>query len=538
MIHKLSDYETKWSLQYSASTINRLIGEDFILSDIKHDGHSFAKELRVLGIWANIATVDMKSGLTKFENKFYPFNDETDKNGKKFAISDVQVINCQPTKKPKSESVLKFLKTKSQEAMAFSSYFERNGANAIGFAISVKYVCNDLFYDEMNCKHRGISVEQIFLFSRYSNIPAHEPTGCLSAARCHPMVKYRLLDNTLHDPADSQFSKISSLRFDYRIHLCVDEIYGERSLNGKSGGNQAGLFADGDNRYDPVRAVKGLISFVSTLWSKFERDGPLGFPSEIVTAVNSGVSKGLFSAVEKPLALEIVAPGLIKGFPYFTISAGIETETVQCWDNLHWWGSKGPGGKLISAPGAFHCVHWHWRWGATAALQSGAASNVLFNPQTTRQDGLGSMWGPLVDPRIYSQTIRMAVIKNSNISYEADAKLMSLENWASLFLSKYDDKNAEKARPPSYLYDGYDIVLWLSITVYDSLQNNSAKNYNEKRVIDINHGTVFINGFYFAHDAEKISFKKGDSDPHHWPATLLEIRAAKQWTRPASIVKI
>jgi hypothetical protein len=46
-----------------------------------------------------------------------------------------------------------------------------------------------------NCEYSGLSIEQRFLFSRYSDEPPHEPGGALAAARFHPLIYYEFTRN-------------------------------------------------------------------------------------------------------------------------------------------------------------------------------------------------------------------------------------------------------------------------------------------------------------------------------------------------------
>jgi hypothetical protein len=210
--------------------------------------------------------------------------------------------------------------------------------------------------------------------------------------------------------------------------------------------------------------------------------------------VATSVSEGIFEALEKPLVLEIIAPGLVNGLPVFEAKdlAG-KPVTLRCWDNVHLWGSRGPGAPLISAPGAFHCAHMHWRWGAAAKP---AGQDKRFNPgiwpdRLRSQGKVNGMWGPLVDPAIWIQTIRIAVTKN-------DPRLdpdrvgpggTSTKDWSAAFMPGL--------RPvPEDISQGEDIVLWYSAEIHREL------TYDGETFQSASGGTVFIHGIFFAHDAE------------------------------------
>jgi hypothetical protein len=107
----------------------------------------------------------------------------------------------------------------------------------------------------------------------------------------------------------------------------------------------------------------------------------------------------------------MIAPGLSKGASVFNSREGRET----CWDNIHWWGAR-PGGSIISAPGAFHALHMHWRWGSLAWLPDALPRlGRVLRPAPKEHEpqfqgvkrGERRVWGgALVDAAIWIQTIR------------------------------------------------------------------------------------------------------------------------------------
>ena len=97
-------------------------------------------------------------------------------------------------------------------------------------------------------------------------------------------------------------------------------------------GNQAGLFADSD----------------STLGT-----GIVGLGSSLINRSKSaGVTSGSFEGVEKPLLFEVATQGLVKGFPVYS-KPGPQSSMVKvrCWDNIHWWGARGPGAPMMMYQG-------------------------------------------------------------------------------------------------------------------------------------------------------------------------------------------
>jgi hypothetical protein len=375
-------------------------------------------------------------------------------------------------------------------ALNFSDYFN-DGQNHFGAGMSATYDAPKLFENLHldNCEFAGLWIEQIFLFSRYGTNPPHEPSGALAAARFHPLTSYAL---TLNPNCDRKktFLRIQSLRFDFRLYLYLDTFLKDKTASGLYNDNQAGLFADTD--IGSPRAVGRKILGVGTL---------------------KGNSKIAFYAAEKPLVLEVNAPGLLRG--YSTGRLPGSAEKIVCWDNLHWWGADAPGMPMISSPGAFHAAHMHWRWGELLKAwlaRAGASEWRRFQPGT-----------PLLDPRIPLQTLFLAVTKFRRSQDPVHASLadLSKEQWETLFHNKSTPQ-------PEQIRKGGDLVLWYSTEVHrDESQMPPA-------------GTVFLHGMFFAHDREpnptwpSIISTIGSRDPLYWDRTDTEIDAKKEWFRPAN----
>src|SRR6185312_15539282 len=271
--------------------------------------------------------------------------------------------------------------------------------------------------------------------------------GALMAARHSPMVKFAWQANSALDKSVTR-TRVKSLRFDYRIHLKLDRHH-DLAENAKLTqlGNQAGIFADSDSATGTtIDAITGTVWNLST---------------------SKGLSGGSFVGAEKPLVFEVIAPGLAFGFPAYLKPPvrGQAVTGVRCWDNIHWWGARGAGSPIISAPGAFHAAHLHWRWGAAASVTS-AKSDPTFNPTVypsgvAARPGVSGTWGPLLDPGIWMQSIRFAVVKN-------DPKLDPNTGVAASALSKADWKalfDPGLRTLPAPIASGDDIVLWFSTEI-------------------------------------------------------------------------
>jgi hypothetical protein len=231
----------------------------------------------------------------------------------------------------------------SEAVLQFEEYLTQGGG---GFqvGISAKYEAPSLFSGSANCEDAGLTVEQLFLFSRYSNDPRHEPSGALKAARCFPLIRYKIAKSDKCDKSKA-YTRVASLRFDYRLHLYLDAHYDHATMPiVEKLGNQAGLFADADSVI--TGAMRGAKSAATQFgaWAAQQRYWPFQ-PKTLGPA--TVFSETAFEAAEKPLPLEVTAPGLAAGFPVFqtTLKDG-RFMLMRCWDNVHWWGARGRFSKF------------------------------------------------------------------------------------------------------------------------------------------------------------------------------------------------
>jgi len=457
------------------------------LRKVRHDGHNFAQDIRLIGLWVTLEHVDTKGNVLSTEKKFIEVSE------KNFQVDIVKTIDPKPVTsvyKPTISRTFDYLKS-SQSGLSFSDYFQDDNANYVAYGLAADYAAPALFANLQldNCDQAGLSIEQTLLLSRYGNDPPHEPSGGLSAARCHPMVAYKLTPNPARDWS-KPFVRVASLRFDFRLHLYLDTYLKDKTATGLYNANQAGLFADSD--VGSIRAGGRLVS---------------GAAGNI--ALSQGVSKLAFYAVEKPVVREVVAPGLIEGDPTGDLP---NQKDVVCWDNIHWWGAAAPGQPIISTPGAFHAAHIHWRWGA--ALKSWAAR---LQASSWRRFQPGDA---LIDPRTRFQDIFVAITKYKSALDPMRVPLQNLtaENWADLF-------NKNNAPSPALIKDGGDLVLWYCSEVHrrDSLSPPE--------------GAVFLHGIFFAHNVEPggISLTVGSREPQHRPRTESDLeKNTTQWFRSAN----
>lgn len=512
---KLSDPTTLWSFECVTDGAGSAPVGGLVLQEVRHDGHNFAKDIRLVGFWIEIETVEPSGTVTKKERKFGVLG------AAPFTAAKVQLLTPIAIMHPVTKSVFKFLK-EADDALAFSAYF-KSGSDYVGYGVRVDYSDPNYFAGFANCERKGLSISQIFLFSPMGNSPVHEPSGGLHAARCHPMVKFDCSDNGAVDKTKT-YTRLGSIRFDYRLHLFLDSQLSGPNASTDPPGNNAGLFRDSDAQ-GVIGAV--LAGGANTVWNLSRA---LGF------------SKTAFDAVEKPLVVEVTAPGLAKGFPLFSPTPN--GPGVRAWDNVHWWGARGQGKPMVSTPGAFHAAHLHWRWGAASGIPvlAGQAGNPRFQgtgapAAAIGHPALGGAWGPVIDPAIWIQSIRVAVAKNRpklDPNAGAAASALSADDWKTVW-----DPGVGK---PADIYDGADIVLWFSVEVhrevtvpgYAVFEPPAYRTVPTTSYTTVPRGVVFNHGLFFAHAPEVTGLKVGSTDPLHWPRSVAAVRGAATWFRPAS----
>jgi hypothetical protein len=512
---KIKDPSTDWEFECLTDSAGNALPGGLVLKTVLHNGHNFAKDLRLIGFQIETETVDPSGTITSSAPVFYALSAPT------FAVATVRNLVPVATALPAPASgTFQYLK-EADTALDFKTYFKNPAGNYVGVGVAATYVASGFFSALPNCEYADLEIEQIFLFSRYSNAPPHEPSGALEAARFLPMTRYALSANSAYNKS-APYTRLKSIRFDYRLHLHLDRHY-DVATNATLAqlGNQAGLFADSDSTVGS--GVKGLGSGI---WNVFSAN----------TAATA-VSSGAFIAIEKPVVLEVTAPGLGAGFPVFeNVTTSGAAFDVRGWDNIHWWGANLAGAPLISAPGAFHCAHLHWRWGGAAP---GVGGNPVFNPTVwpsgiPLKSAVKGMWGPVLDPGIWMQTVRVAIVKNDprlDPDKGVALKDLSIATWDKLF-------NPTLRTTPLDIEGGDDIVLWFSSEIPQRVEvtgNPGLFSAAPKAIYTAKpSGTVFIHGIFFAHDSEKSSFGKvGSRDPAHWPKDEATIKTEKKWFRPA-----
>lgn len=483
-ITSASDWSMEYLLYDKATNYEEAKG-GLVLKNLFHDDYSFARDCRVLGIW--LFPVDAATHKPEFLILGPP--DFKINSFKQYNANEGETVERAP-----------------YNFNAYNTYLQLEVEHE---SVSELFGISEPF-----------KVIQKYLFTDYNDNPAHEPAGegfgyvygALFASRFFPMV-------TLQLPEQYQ-GLIKSFRVDYYFHPKIDGFTKKAknlrdcSKDYPSGindfPNQAGVFLDGVNPFtvDPmniaseytkdIKFVPSQSSLLTTLLS------PLLAP--LTKLQNPDFATAVFTGTEKPLVLEICTTGVQDSSIKF-IKNGKEG---YGWDNIHWWGSRGTGNPIISAIGAFHCFHLHWRWNEPAQFLGG-----------NHFEGVSNYFdGPLVDPNLENQTVRFSVCKYSSAR---DPELVNLKNLSKETFSDLFHKNNNPAPqeinlPDNAGFEGANLVLWFSVEA--SIPD------------DFKEGTVFIHGIFFAHDNEpQFHPFTGSMTEEYIPKSKDSILQDRQWDR-------
>ena len=526
---RVHDPATGWDLTYPTDPSGTLPPPGgIVLQNLRHAGHNFAKEIRVLGLRLTVEHLDPSGRVESVSSHFLPLSDPP------FSVGPIDAHGpvAGPVLPAPIGRTFQYLR-EADEALWFRSYFQ-SGANAVGYVIKADYTTPPAYFAATfpNCETAGLTVSQRFLFSRYANDPRHEPSGNLLAARCHPIVRIAVAPNDSVDRGQPHL-RVASIRVDYRLHLYLDPHLDPTSGAGGGSAQNAGLFRDEESALSFVAPVAG-VGIV---------------PARLRRRATSAVA---FAAVEKPLALEVATLGLRLGL------SAIQQPPSQrgpgpifLWDNVHWWGARGPGQPTISAPGAFHAAHLHWRWGAAGSSVRRFIPEIDTSgvPTIVQSDPIASgIRGALVDPAVWIQTLRIAVTKEDGRldpnARGARPEDLVQENWSRLFTTL-------RAQPLD-IHDGADLVLWYSAEVHRAAslppsRVTSGGGYGPtglptsymlpgQTLVSTMSGSVFLHGIFFAHDPEPdgmpwFGVGTGSRDEQYSPRSLEELRRSPQWER-------
>ncbi len=503
-----------------------------ILKDLIHDGHHFAKDIRLIAAWVTVDILDVAGAVIGRETTRVLLRATGPMTASPIEILKGTPLTRQLIKTPGRLRESRDRRARlngTEDALDFKKFFISK-ANYGGYGLRVKYVGNTGAFDHLkNFEFDRLDVTQTFLFSSYGISPPHEPGGVVAAARFHPMLKYAFVPNPKFN-AMLERRVLSSIRFDYRMQLYIDALYNAKDSIANNG-NSAGVFRDTDD----LKLATAGANFVGL----------------------ADVEDLIFDAAEKPLIYEITAPGLAKGastyrsepippqslvdrgpLPQQSREAGQTPMPVvtKCWDNLHWWGG-GVGKNIISTPGAFHAAHLHWRWGALTRFAPHGEDGQFAPggvPAGAREKAFRDSYGVLVDPQIWIQSVRFAVTLNDpELDPERGAKISDMTKpvWRETF-------QGLRAHPQDISMPS-DIVLWYSIEVHRRVtveEVHATTPVSGRTYTCGTQGTIFIHGIFFAHDAEKTSGTIGGRRKVYIPKSENVVRAGQTWERASTRV--
>lgn len=509
-----------WYVEYDTEKDGTLPNGGIILRNIKHDNYNLAKEIRTTGFWIEFETFENKKSVKK-ESKFYPI-DKTHFNyenlGKPILLderSDAVKPKIDNLKTKKLYDKLDKDKKKKYDTYInildnlqnFSKYHFIKG-------IQAKYSLKDNFSSE-NCEYANLTITQTYLFTDYQERPAHEPSGGLKATRLFPLIKTEFKNNTNFNDKAQKITRINSIRIDYKFHPRLDTYLASTAKNIES--------------MLPLMVSPQLkAEYKHILYNKPQQAGVfIDEESPDVFARGKGIESVVFKAAEKPLIYEIGGVGLEKAMPFY--------DRKKTWDNIHWWGGY-LDHHIPSAPGAFHAMHLHWRWGgaikgnllkappfgnAKQFTESGVPSAVLDDKRY--KDFLG----PLVHPKCWIQSIRFAIVK-----YDEKENNTTTKNFNDKFSDKVNNPTTHLKR----INDGENLVLWYSVEIHKKMMLPAQEGYNlpsspttmaptpsvdpvpAKSMTASLNGSVFIHGLFFAHEEESTEGDIGSTTEEYIPS--------------------
>jgi hypothetical protein len=540
----------RWFMNYDTEKDGSLPNGGIILRHVRHDNYNLAKEIRVVGFWIEFETFTNEKS-TKKESRFYPLDKVTfnyNNSGKPLLLderSDVLKKKVQDLKDKKlydqqpkqdKEKYARYLGI-LDDLQDFSKY---NFIKGIQASYSLK---ND--FNFTNCEFGGLMITQTYLFSDYQKSPAHEPSGGLMATRLFPLIKTQFIapKNPPFDKEAKIQTKINSIRIDYKFHPCLDTYLYSSDVQKQVNATTNAQW-DEKQKQNPASYTNDKIHILK---NKPQQAGVF-IDRESVSYIKGGfggAEDAIFEAAEKPLIYEMAGIGLAKGTPFYMNEDG----DFKTWDNIHWWG----GYKNIhipSAPGAFHALHLHWRWGGAAQggilppypksgkesqfIKSGVPSKVLNDKRYLK------FLGPLVDPKIWIQSIRFAIVKYNKIEDEST----TTKDFGEKFKNKIEQPTTNLKR----IDNGEDLLLWYSIELHREVilpeyydedialaPGNMRVKIQEETFITSLTGTVFIHGLFFAHEQEPKDppITVGSTDEEYFPKKKTKIIKEMKFNRDA-----
>ncbi|AXG69594.1 hypothetical protein KORDIASMS9_01819 [Kordia sp. SMS9] len=451
-------------------------GNGLTLKDVSHNGYRMAYDIGVIAIWV------------------YPKKNLVDENGQTYkpyklvlGHKDFEQVNDDYSELRSDFKAEKKAKDNTVNSNSVGSLANFNTyKKSIEHVITASWKSRKKLFGE---KSSHLYITQKYILTDYNDVPAHEPTGGIFAARMHPITKI------YYENRNDGY--LYSIRVDYRLHLNLD-TYPEKQETGVYVGYGYGS-SDTFSRVQKENVLNnhaGLFKDVDGL--------EFGLPA----------NRAVFESSEKPIIAEIFSDGIIRGSNKRLIEnrnytnfwgKKKEEQTIQnTWDNIHWWGA---GGNIhASAPGAFHALHIHWRWAEILQRKDSIYDITGITHEGEEQFVGQSKGGVLTDPRIQNQSIRFAIVKNDSLP-KWDHSEHSTENFGDFF------ENLHGVPEPILIGtkpdEGANLVLYYSTEVFAEKQpygRVSARGLGSEGVIKVPlEGNVFLHGIFFAHQDEKSS---------------------------------
>ena len=232
-----------------------------------------------------------------------------------------------------------------------------------------------------------------YLFTAYKKDPPHEPSGELQAARVYPVVEVDLVG------ADYPYFATTEYDLDHALDLPV------ANATIASQGQVAGVFSDKDI-FTKIEAGAGIVE--AALRFNKARKKKKGTEFVVDALRGEEVARQAFEVSEKPILKPIAGTGVERSD--YGVSKG-------AWDNIHFWSKAVP----ISTPGAFFCIHMHWRWGSVT--HKGNVMGETLKDQFGMQSGEPQFDGRqfdhfLIDPNHLKHLVSFMIYPTSEDSLE------------------------------------------------------------------------------------------------------------------------
>ncbi|MEO5645715.1 MAG: hypothetical protein ABIQ40_13455 [Bacteroidia bacterium] len=473
-----------WDFEYNMHAKGGLV-----LSNIKHGPYNLAKDIRVVRIRINPEDEEGSPWTKSFYLGTDDFYDKTAGNYLR-AVN----LNAPPP---------------------FDIYTKANTLYPSGLQ-AIYETKEKVFGNEFDNDDGILTIKQTYIFTPYGLNPPHEPAAVLPATRIFPLIEFSYSGK-----------RVKTIRIDYRFNNSLDFFLFDRA-----GNSFIDPFLENTNMtQSDINKIKQDRPNMAGVFR--DNEGSPNRPNSL---------KSIFSAYEKPVQYEMCGYGLIKGYTGEVVESDIldKNDTMSdgediiqratnkiTWDNYHQWGAYKDFKKYPSTPGAFHSFHLHWRWNYLAqhpdVIDKGkvAVGSILITPTNPGTGAVGSpqmvgyptqsgRGGALLDFKIPNQTIRFSITKTKpplqingkNDQWDAESN-PSERNFESLFYNPIDE-----TPKPREIKDGDDLLFWISFEVHNTPMEDLSSRIaditvdEETSMANPFQGTVFIHGFYFAHNIE------------------------------------